>query len=253
MVLAIIPARFASTRFPGKPLIDLCGQSMLERVWRAADSASLIDRVVVATDDDRIAATAASFGADVCRTSAACPSGTDRCYEAMRALNVSPSLVVNVQADEPLLDGSTLDSLVQAAGKHHADVTTLVRAITQSDMLLSPHVVKAVVATSGRALYFSRSAIPHLRGVPVDQWPLQTRYWQHIGLYAYTPSALAQHVSLPPSALEQVEGLEQLRLLEKGASIHCAETTASLMGVDTEEDAEHVRRILQDRLHGERL
>jgi 3-deoxy-manno-octulosonate cytidylyltransferase (CMP-KDO synthetase) len=247
MVVAIIPVRYASTRLPGKPLVDLCGQSMLERVWRAATSATLIDRVVVATDDDRIVVEARRIGADVCRTSPTCASGTDRCFEALGYVTVPPTLVVNVQGDEPLLEGGTLDGLVDAALRSGADVTTLVRAIELSSDLANPNMVKVVRGASGNALFFSRSAVPYIRDVPCTEWLQHTPYWQHIGLYAYTPQALALHVSLPPSHLEQLEGLEQLRLLEKGASFHCVETTANLKAVDTPADAEEVRRILRAR------
>ncbi len=247
MVVAIIPARYASTRLPGKPLIDLCGQSMLERVWRAATMATLIDHVLIATDDDRVVAEARRIGADVCLTRPSCSSGTDRCYDALNHLTTAPTLVVNIQGDEPLLEGATLDSVVSAALTSGCDVTTLVRAIQDPSDLVNPNVVKVVRGTSGNALYFSRSAVPFNRDVAPSDWLLHSTYWQHIGLYAYTPQALHLHVSLPPSHLEQVEGLEQLRLLEKGASFHCVETTAFLRAVDTALDAEEVRKILLAR------
>jgi len=245
MVVAVIPARYASTRLPGKPLIDLNGQTMLERVWRAASSATLVDRVLIATDDERIMEAAGGFGASAVMTSPDLPSGTDRCYAAITQSGQQADIVINVQGDEPLLPSDLLDDLVRAVRLGDADVATPIARITDTADLLNENVVKVVVASSGLATYFSRAAVPHARGRGVDSWLEHHRYWKHVGLYAYTMDALEQHVALPVSDLELTEALEQLRLLERGLRYRCVVTEANLHGVDTQDDVERVRTMLR--------
>jgi len=244
MIVGIIPARYASTRFPGKPLIDICGQTMLERVWRAATAAKTIDVVVIATDDYRIEAEALRIGARCCRTSPDLPSGTDRCFATVQELGLRPTHVVNIQGDEPLVPPTLLDELVRVSLESGADVVTPVSRIIMREELDDSAVVKVVRAASGSALYFSRSAVPFYRGAERHQWLSHQTFWRHVGLYSYTMSALAMHVSLPPSHLEQSEALEQLRLLEQGAQFHCVETGAELISVDVPADADRVRNWL---------
>lgn len=244
MIIGIIPARYASTRLPGKPLIDLEGQSMIERVWRAASSVQAFDRVIIATDSEHIVAEAQRFKADVVLTSPDEPSGTDRCYAAVRSLGITPDIVVNIQGDEPLLQPTVLLQCIDALQQTTADVATPVVRIASDDVLRDPNVVKAVRAHDGRALYFSRSPIPYLRDA-AGSWSDTVDYWQHVGLYAYRMHALTRHVMLAPSPLERAESLEQLRLLEDGATFTCVETQHRSIAVDTPEDAERVRALLR--------
>lgn len=246
MIVGIIPARYASTRLPGKPLIDLCGQSMIERVWKAARSCTILDRVLIATEDERVVADAQRFGAEAFLTSADLPSGTDRCDALLRQLKLQPSVVVNIQGDEPLLSPNVITHLVQALRTHGADVATPIRRITNDAELHDPSVVKVAVRSDETALYFSRSAIPYLRDIAHGtEWTSLHGYWKHIGMYAYTHAALQRHVSLPPSPLEQAEMLEQLRLLEDGATFVCVPTEELFMSVDTAQDADRVREVLR--------
>lgn len=244
MIVGIIPARYASTRLPGKPLIDLEGQSMIERVWRAASSVSAFDRVIIATDSEHIVAEAQRCKADVVLTSPDEPSGTDRCYAALRSLGITPDIVVNIQGDEPLLQPTVLLQCIDALQQTTADVATPVVRITGDELLHDPNVVKVVRARNGRALYFSRSPIPHARD-SAGSFTESVDYWQHIGLYAYRMQALTRHVMLAPSPLERAESLEQLRLLEDGATIMCVETEHRSVAVDTPQDAERVRALLR--------
>ncbi|MFE5857926.1 3-deoxy-manno-octulosonate cytidylyltransferase [Streptomyces sp. NPDC056500] len=243
LVLGVIPARFASTRLPGKVLLDIGGRTMLEHVWRRAMLARRLDRVLIATDDERIATTAELFGADVTMTSPMHTCGTERVAEA--ASSVRSDIVVNIQGDEPLLDPAWIDQLVPAL--HHdtdAAMATIACPLHDQAQISDPNVVKVVSDAHSHALYFSRHPIPHDRhhsGV--------TRY-RHIGLYAYRTAFLTEFTRLPPSPLEQAEGLEQLRALHHGHNIHVTTVTAGDddgCGVDTIDDLQHVRRIFTDR------
>lgn len=247
MIVGIIPARYASVRLPGKPLIDLEGQTMLERVWRAATAATGIDRVIIATDNEYVLAEAHRLHAEAVLTSPDEPSGTDRCYAVIKVLNISPDIILNIQGDEPLLMPNVLTHCVEALKYAKADVATPVSLINDYADLTNPNVVKVVRASNGNALYFSRSPVPYRRGVELGRWLNDVAYWKHIGIYAYTAEALLQHVMLPPSPLEQLEQLEQLRLLEHGARIACVETDMHGVSVDTPEDADRVRAILRQR------
>ncbi len=242
--LAVIPARYASTRFPAKPLVDLCGQSMIERVWRAASSATRIDRVVVATDDERIADHCRNFGAEVVMTSSELLSGTDRVAQAAQVLGSDADIILNVQGDEPLLKAGVLDALVDALRASNADVATPITRISSTADLINPTVCKVTLRSDNTALYFSRSAIPFVRSHPVEQWLEQAVMWKHIGLYAYRAASLQRFIQLPPAALELHESLEQLRLLCDGARYLCVEVADELVAIDTPEDAERVRQIL---------
>lgn len=249
MIVGIIPARYASSRLPGKPLIDLEGQSMIERVWRTACESSAIDRVIIATDNECIVAEAQRIGAEFVLTSPDEPSGTDRCYAAIRTLKLSPDVIVNIQGDEPLLHHNVLTVCIDALRSTRADVATPIALIKSAHELTDLNVVKVARAESGRALYFSRSPIPHHRGVEMADWIADVPYWKHIGLYAYTADALQRHILLQPSPLERIEHLEQLRLLENGALITCVETQYDGLSVDTAEDAERVRTVLRASNH----
>lgn len=217
---------------------------MIERVWRAASSVHAFDRVIIATDSEHIVAEAQRFKADVVITSPDEPSGTDRCFAALRSLGISPDIVVNIQGDEPLLQPTVLLQCIDALHQSGADVSTPVVRITDEELVHDPNVVKVVRGYDGRALYFSRSAIPYLRGAE-GLWSDRADFWQHIGLYAYRMHALKRHVMLAPSPLERAESLEQLRLLEDGAAIMCVETDHRSIAVDTPLDAERVRALLR--------
>ncbi len=248
MVVAIIPARYASTRFPAKPLVDLGGQSMLERVWRATTDAQTIDQVYVSTDDERIARECDRIGALCIMTSADLLSGTDRVAAAAAALSINSAdkeaIVLNVQGDEPLLQPALLDSLVSALQSSPHDVATPIRRIESEQDLDNPTVCKVTLRSDSTALYFSRSVIPHVRGVQGADRLNATTFWKHIGIYAYKAAALERFIALPPAALELAESLEQLRLLSDGARYLCVPTTHDLVAIDTPADAERVRAIL---------
>lgn len=230
--VGIIPARFASTRFPGKPLAQIAGRSMIERVWRGASESKHLGEVIVATDDERIEAACAVFGARVVRTSPDHPSGTDRIAEAARHLDAD--VVVNVQGDEPLIEGSVVDAAVECLlGDPEAPMATLVHRAGPGAHR-DPNRVKVVLDQRGRALYFSRAPIPAVRNTSGDTRggaslgggsrsdPGAVTIWQHIGLYAYRREFLAEFVRLPQTPAERSEALEQLRALEHGHPIRVA-------------------------------
>ncbi|MBU3700127.1 MAG: 3-deoxy-manno-octulosonate cytidylyltransferase [Candidatus Kapabacteria bacterium] len=245
MIVGIIPARYAATRLPGKPLVDLEGQTMIERVWRAASACAALDAVIIATDDERIVAEARRIGAQAVITDPALPSGTDRCHAVAMTLPIEPKIVINIQGDEPLLQPDVLADLVEALDKGTADVATPVSRITDWMDLPDPNIVKVALTAEGRAVYFSRSPIPHQRGASIETWLDHGAYWKHIGIYAYRLDALKRHVGLLPTRLEQSEMLEQLRLLSDGATFDCVETSAHYISVDTPEDADRVRQYLK--------
>ncbi|MBU3678998.1 MAG: 3-deoxy-manno-octulosonate cytidylyltransferase [Candidatus Kapabacteria bacterium] len=245
MIVGVIPARYAATRLPGKPLIDLCGQTMIERVWRGAHACSALDRVIIATDDERIMREAERIGAEAMMTDPDLPSGTDRCYAVVRMLESAPDIVINIQGDEPLLQPQVLSDLAAVLQSGSADVATPVSRIDTSADLIDPNTVKVAVSPAMRAVYFSRSPIPHVRGASVDQWLERATFWKHIGIYAYRASALERHVMLAPTEIERLESLEQLRLLSDGARFDCVETTARFISVDAPQDADAVRRYLE--------
>jgi 3-deoxy-manno-octulosonate cytidylyltransferase (CMP-KDO synthetase) len=239
MVLCVIPARYASTRFPGKPLALLAGKPILQHCWERTRLARSINRVLIATDDTRIADVARAFGAEVALTRADHPSGTDRVAEA--AARIKCSLVVNVQGDEPLIDPRMIDAATGALLAHRGfDISTLCHRITDPADIQRPQVVKVVRRMNGEALYFSRHGIPFDRdGSGLGVW------WKHIGLYVYRPAALRRIVRLPVSPLEGAEQLEQLRALENGLRILAVETPFTSTGIDTPADLARLRRSLR--------
>ncbi len=250
-IVAIIPARYASTRLPGKPLSDIHGQTMIQRVYERARAASRPQRVVVATDDDRIAAVVRGFGGEALLTSPAHPTGTDRLAEAARTMEAE--IVVNVQGDEPLLDPAGIDAAAEAlCADSSLPMSTLSLPLRSVDELLSPSVVKVVCDARGDALYFSRAPIPHLRLWPraepqasAAETVARGLARKHVGLYAYRREALLRLASLPPSPLEEAEGLEQLRALHHGLRIRVVPLEGEGgVAVDTPEDLERVRAIL---------
>jgi 3-deoxy-manno-octulosonate cytidylyltransferase (CMP-KDO synthetase) len=238
-IVAIIPARYASTRLPGKALADLDGRPMIEHVYRRASAARSVSRVIVATDDLRIAARVKGFGGQVKLTKPTHETGTDRLAEVVESLDCD--IVVNVQGDEPLIDPRAIDELVAPlAADPTVQMTTLYRRIGDVAELNNPNVTKVVVDRGGFAMYFSRAPIPYARD-PRGGWP---PLYRHIGLYAYRRSVLLVLASLEPTPLERAESLEQLRALEHGLRIKAVETAYESFGVDTPEDLDMVRRLL---------
>jgi 3-deoxy-manno-octulosonate cytidylyltransferase (CMP-KDO synthetase) len=236
-VVAVIPARFASTRFPGKPLADIDGRPMIEHVYRRAAASPIVSRVIVATDDLRIATKVADFGGTVRLTRADHYSATERLAEVVSTLDCD--IVVNVQGDEPLLDPRAIAEAVAPFADDSISVTTLYHRIDNPADVANPNVVKLVLDRGGFAMYFSRAPIPYVRD-PRGGWP---PLYRHIGLYAYRRSALLVLASLEPTPLERAESLEQLRALEHGIRIKAVETSYDSIGVDTPQDLEQVRRL----------
>ncbi len=242
----VIPARFASSRLPGKPLVDINGQTMIERVYRQALK-SAASQVVVATDDTRIVDACQKFGAKACLTSKNHLSGTDRIYEVCQHLSLdSEHIVVNVQGDEPLIPPEVINQVAKNLHGHiHASCATLSTTIHSEDEFKDPNAVKVVSNQKGLALYFSRAPIPWPRAT-AGQWS-ELIAQRHIGIYAYRVSTLAQFVNLPPSTIEQLESLEQLRLLDNGLSIHVEPACEKVpLGIDTEHDLERIRKSLTE-------
>lgn len=236
--IAIIPARFQSTRLPGKALAEIAGRPMIEHVYRRASAARTISSVIVATDDRRIVDAVERFGGRAVMTSPAHQSGTDRLAEVAATLDCD--LVVNVQGDEPLLEPEMIDQAVAPfADDASLMMSTLRRRIDDPADLQNPHVTKVVVDGDGFALYFSRAPIPYTRpGQP------EAPAWRHVGLYVYRRACLLQLARLPQTALERAEALEQLRALEHGIRIRAVETAHDTIGVDTPDDLDRVRRVL---------
>ena len=236
-VLGVIPARYASTRFPGKPLVDIQGKTMIQRVYEQAMKATSLSKVIVATDDERIFNHVKSFKGEVMMTSNVHQSGTDRCAEVInQLLSEAFDAVVNIQGDEPFINPSQIDSVVEVLKKEQFMIATLVKRIYTEGVIHNPNIVKAVFSSEGKALYFSRSPIPYLRNIPIDEWLSKGEFYKHIGLYAYKSSVLKEIALLPPSRLEQLESLEQLSWLENGYAIGIAETNLETIGIDTPED-----------------
>lgn len=243
-ILAVIPARYASTRFPAKPLADLGGQSMIERVYKQVLKSSLVTNVLVATDHEAIYSAVTNFGGKAVMTSTEHRSGTDRCMEAYELSGEGYDYVLNVQGDEPFIKPTQID-LLAATLDGQIEIATLVKRISEASVLSNPSIVKAVRAISGDALYFSRSSIPFFRGKELNEWPSAFSYWKHIGMYAYRTDILKKLTQLQPSPLEIVESLEQLRWLENGFRITTHETLEETIGIDTPEDLKHALDYLE--------
>lgn len=243
-ILAIIPARYASSRLPGKPLADLGGKTLIERVYRQAALCKEISDILVATDDERIRQAVQAFGGNVCMTPADCLSGTDRCAAALQQHSGKWDAVVNIQGDEPFIRPEQISQVIACLADESAAVGTLVRRIHSDEQLLNPNVVKAVLTDQGKALYFSRSPIPFLRDDQGKAWTDQGSFFRHLGIYAFRADLLPVLAALPPGKLEQAESLEQLRWMEAGYPVYASETDFDSMGIDTLEDLELARKRL---------
>ena len=245
--IGIIPARYASTRFPGKPLAMLGGITMIERVYRQVSKA--LDHVVVATDDDRIMEAVEAFGGKAVMTSTEHRSGTDRCQEAYLKNCGGEDVIINIQGDEPFIQPDQLQAIKACFDDPTTDIATLVRPFDSNrpySELENPNSPKVVLDSQMRARYFSRSVIPYVRSTKDrEEWPAATQYYTHVGMYAYRAAVLAEITRLPQSPLELAESLEQLRWLENGYTIKAGITTTATIGIDTPEDLARAQRFLE--------
>ena len=244
--IGIIPARYASTRFPAKPLAMLGGKTVIQRVYEQVNG--ILDDACVATDDERIEAAVKAFGGKVVMTSTEHRSGTDRVQEAFEKVGEGYDVVVNIQGDEPFIQPSQLEAVKACFEDEATQIATLVKPFTEADgweALQNPNSPKVVVDGRMNALYFSRSVIPYLRGVEKEEWLKRHTYYKHIGLYAYRAEVLREITRLPQSSLELAESLEQLRWLENGYRIKVGITHTETIGIDTPEDLEKAEKFLQ--------
>lgn len=244
MILGVIPARYASTRFPGKPLIDIQGKSMLQRVFEQAKKAHKLSDVIVATDDERIFKHVTDFGGNAYMTAPGHPSGTDRCFEAMRKTGIDYKYVINIQGDEPFIDPGQID-LLAGLCNGETELATLMIPVDSHDVLFDSGEVKITMNKDFEALYFSREVIPHIKGVDKKEWHKHFSYYRHVGMYAYRSDVLKKITTLVPSSLEKAESLEQLRWLENGFKIKLAVTTHDSHCIDTPEDVEKVLKLMK--------
>jgi 3-deoxy-manno-octulosonate cytidylyltransferase (CMP-KDO synthetase) len=243
-ITAIIPARYGSSRFPGKPLADIGGKPMIQRVYEQTGKA--FANVFVATDDERIASTVRNFGGHAVMTSALHQSGTDRCNEAadiiQRDFGLKPDVIVNVQGDEPFIDPEQLTALASCFSDENVQIATLVKKFGPGEDIFNENSPKVVVSLKGFALYFSRTPVPFMRDFTREKWQESHTYFKHIGLYAYRREVLRSIAGLPQSSLEKCEKLEQLRWLENGFGIKVAETDKQSWAIDTPEDLENLKQ-----------
>lgn len=246
--IGIIPARYASTRFPGKPLALLGGKPVIQRVYEQV--VGVLDDAVVATDDQRIYDAVLSFGGKVVMTNVNHKSGTDRCWEAYTKVGSEYDVIVNIQGDEPFIQPEQLRSVCECFNDENVDIATLVKPFTVNDglkALQNPNSPKVVVDKEMHALYFSRSVIPYLRGIEQEEWLSHHTYYKHIGLYAYRANVLGEITKLPQSALELSESLEQLRWLENGYTIKVGISSTETIGIDTPEDLAAAEEFLKNQ------
>lgn len=243
-ILGIIPARYASSRFPGKPLVNILGKSMIQRVYEQAKKSERLTDVVVATDDERIYNHIISFGGKAVYTKAEHPSGTDRCYEALLNTKLSFDYVINIQGDEPFIDPTQIDLLCDVCDSK-TELATLMIPVDSYEVLFDIGEVKITLNTNMEALYFSRMVIPYIKGKPKEEWHKCHNYYRHVGMYAYRSDVLKNITKLQPSALENSESLEQLRWLENGFKVKCVVTTFDSHCVDTPEDIDKVIRLMK--------
>ncbi|KAA5548177.1 3-deoxy-manno-octulosonate cytidylyltransferase [Adhaeribacter rhizoryzae] len=235
--IGIIPARYASTRFPGKPLVQINGKSMIQRVYEQASQARL-QHVLVATDDERILAEVQKFGGNVVLTGTNHQSGTDRCFEAYTLFNQPCEFIINIQGDEPFIQPEQINLVIDLFSSPATQLGTLVKQINNQSELFNPNMPKVILDNRQQAIYFSRHPIPYVRGAEPDQWLEKHTFYKHIGIYGYRADILEQITQLAPSSLELSESLEQLRWLQNGFRIATALTTQENIGIDTPEDLE---------------
>jgi 3-deoxy-manno-octulosonate cytidylyltransferase (CMP-KDO synthetase) len=235
MVLGIIPARYASTRFPGKPLVDIAGKSMIQRVYEQAKKCIHLSEVIVATDDERIFDHVTAFGGAALITSTDHQSGTDRCAE-VASQYPQYDVIINIQGDEPYIDPEQISKLAACFKNVDTQIATLIKKVQNEQELFNVNSPKVVINKFSEAIYFSRSPLPHIRGQEQQNWLSCYTYFKHIGIYGYRADVLQQITKLSVSSLEKAESLEQLRWIENGYRIKVAETELETYAVDTPED-----------------
>jgi len=234
-ILGLIPARYASTRFPGKPLVDITGKSMIQRVYEQAKKCVKLDEVLVATDDERIFKHVLAFGGKAVMTSSEHQSGTDRCAEV--ALQFPDfEVIINIQGDEPFIDPEQIGKLISCFDSRDTQLATLVKKIGSEQELFNPNSPKVIINKNSEAIYFSRLPLPYIRGQEQENWLQHFTFFKHIGIYGYRVDILHQVTKLPVSSLEKAESLEQLRWIENGYKIKVAETDLETYAIDTPED-----------------
>ena len=243
--IAVIPARYASTRFPGKPLAILGGKTVIQRVYEQA--MSVLPEVFVATDDERIFDAVASFGGKAVMTRADHKSGTDRIEEAVETIGTDADVIINIQGDEPFVQPSQIETLMHLFDAPETQIGTLGKPFDTMEAVMNPNSPKIVTDRRGFALYFSRSVIPYIRGVEQGDWMRHYPFLKHLGVYAYRREVLAAVTKLPQSSLEKAESLEQLRWLQNGYRIRVGETNVETVGIDTPEDLERAEAFLKTR------
>ncbi|GGE49405.1 3-deoxy-manno-octulosonate cytidylyltransferase (CMP-KDO synthetase) [Pedobacter psychrotolerans] len=243
-IIGIIPARYASTRFPGKPLVDIAGKSMIQRVYEQALKAKSLSKVVIATDDQRIAAEVEKFGGEFVFTAAHHQSGTDRCAEVIEQLPEF-DIVINIQGDEPFIEPAQINLLASCFAEDKVELATLIKPIQSQESIYNPNSPKVVIDINGRAMYFSRSPIPFIRNGEPGVWAEKHQFYKHIGIYGYRTESLKAITKLPQSALEIAESLEQLRWIENGFYIQTKVTDLETVAIDTPEDLLKLNKLLE--------
>ncbi len=247
-IIGIIPARFESTRFPGKPLVEIGGKTIIQRVYEQCSQAKSLKKVVVATDDQRIYDHVVSFGGEVAMTDTSHPSGTDRCAEVLKLYGGETEFdyAINIQGDEPFIQPDVIDALSNFLD-FKTEIATSAKKITDIEELTNPNVVKVVLTMRRQALYFSRQTIPYVRGKELEEWMNFCDFFKHIGIYAFRSDVLEQIVKIPVSPLENTEKLEQLRWLGYGYKIQVKETEYESFGVDTPEDLIKIKALFDNK------
>jgi len=239
-ILGIIPARYASTRFPGKPLVDIAGKSMIQRVYEQAKKCAQLSEVIVATDDDRIFEHVHNFGGKAVMTSSTHQSGTDRCAEVAEK-HPEFDVIINIQGDEPYIEPEQISKLIGCFNDADTQLATLVKKVSSEHELHNTNSPKVIINKNSEAIYFSRSPLPHFRGQEPQNWLQHFTYFKHIGIYGYRADILQLITKLPVSSLEKAESLEQLRWVENGYKIKVAETEIETIAIDTPEDLEKLQ------------
>lgn len=243
-IIGIIPARYASTRFPGKPLVDIAGKTMIQRVYEQASKAESLSKVVIATDDVRIADEVKRFGGEFIFTSTNHQSGTDRCAEVIETLP-GYDIVINIQGDEPFIEPAQIELLTSCFTEEKVQLATLIKSIQSQESVYNPNSPKVVIDVNGRAMYFSRSPIPFIRNGEPGVWAEKHQFYKHIGIYGYRTESLKAITKLPPSSLEIAESLEQLRWIENGFYIQTKVTDLETVAIDTPEDLLKLNKLLK--------
>jgi 3-deoxy-manno-octulosonate cytidylyltransferase (CMP-KDO synthetase) len=243
-IIGVIPARYASSRFPGKPLVNIAGKSMIQRVYEQAKKSMSLADVVVATDDARIQQHVKAFGGNVVMTSEHHQSGTDRCFEAIQAFCPLADVVINIQGDEPFIHPEQIDLVASCFNSEKTEIATLVKKIATNEELFNSNTPKVLLNKYKEAIYFSRQTIPHIRGVEEAQWLNKYEFYKHIGIYAYRTDILTKITALKQSSLELAEALEQLRWIENGYKIKVEITDFESVAVDVPDDLKKLTKFL---------